>query len=387
MQHRYASRVAILLCFVILIGCSPSKKEETNSQPVDSVKASLEKQELPKADTSSVAKPVEKKVEPVKKAAPVEKKVEPIAVKKTEPVKAVVKEPAKTKEPEPKTSPVKEVVTETPKTEVVEVTKPVEEPVKKEPVKPVAEKKDTVTTKKTEVAKKPKGKPYYFKVIRKDDGKEIFGELQLQEALGATQYQLVKSGELIYLEAPRNKRGSYNIVALLPGYKEKSLIFLYNNPPIEIGPQNEEIITLVVDKAKTGDYVDFNNVHFFRNASILRPASKNELDQLVILLKENPRYKIRIHGHCNGTQDRESYLMGTSTDFFAMDPKTNKKTTISAKDLSEARAESVKNYLVKQGIDPERIVTKAEGGKIPIYPESGTLGQYNDRIEVEFTKH
>jgi outer membrane protein OmpA-like peptidoglycan-associated protein len=386
MQHCYAGKVALMLCLVILIGCSSSKKEENNTSPANSVKAPLEKQEPPKADTSSIAKPVETKPEPVKKVEPAVKKAEPVVVQKTEPAKPVTKEPVKTKEPEPKTTPAKEVVTETPKTEVV-VTKPAEEPVKKEPIKPVTEKKDTATTKKPEVAKKPKGKPYYFKVIRKEDGKEILGELQLQEALGATQYQLVKSGELIYLEAPRNKRGSYNIVALLPGYKEKSLIFLYNNPPIEIGPQNEEIITLVVDKAKTGDYVDFNNVHFFRNASILRPASKNELDQLVILLKENPRYKIRIHGHCNGTQDRESYLMGTSTDFFAMDPKTNKKTTISAKDLSEARAESVKSYLVKQGIDPERIATKAEGGKIPIYPESGTLAQYNDRIEVEFTKH
>ncbi|HLZ17713.1 MAG TPA: OmpA family protein, partial [Cyclobacteriaceae bacterium] len=234
---------------------------------------------------------------------------------------------------------------------------------------------------------KPKGKPYYFKVVRKDDGKEIFGSLQLQEVIGASQFQVVRSGEIVYLEEPRNRRGAYSIVALLPGYRQSSLVFGYFNPPIEKGPNNEDVITLTLDKARSGDYIDFNNVHFFKNTSILRPVSQAELDELVNLLKENLRYKIKIYGFCNGTQDRESYTMGTSANFFAMDPKANKKATISSKDLSEERAENVKAYLVKQGIAADRISTKGEGGRIPLYQEGGTLGQYNDRIEIEFVKH
>ncbi len=234
--------------------------------------------------------------------------------------------------------------------------------------------------------KKPTGKPYYFKIVRKDDGKEIFGSLQLQESAGATQFQLVKSGEIVYLEQPRNKRGAYTIVALLPGYRQSSLVFGYFNPPITTGSKNEEIVTLTLDKARAGDYVDFNNVHFFKNTSIMRPVSQAELDELVNLLKESLKYKIKIYGYCNGTQDRESYTMGTSANFFAMDPKTNKKETISSKELSVARAENVKAYLVKQGIDASRISTRGEGGKVPLYPESGTMGQYNDRVEVEFVK-
>jgi outer membrane protein OmpA-like peptidoglycan-associated protein len=79
--------------------------------------------------------------------------------------------------------------------------------------------------------------------------------------------------------------------------------------------------------------------------------------------------------------------MGTSTEFFALDPKGNKKETITSKELSVARAESVKAYLIQQGIDASRISTKGEGGRVPLYPESGTLGQYNDRVEVEFVKN
>ena len=60
---------------------------------------------------------------------------------------------------------------------------------------------------------------------------------------------------------------------------------------------------------------------------------------------------------------------------------------ITEKELSIARAENVKAYLVKQGVDASRITTKGEGGKVPLYPESGAMGQYNDRIEIEFVKN
>jgi outer membrane protein OmpA-like peptidoglycan-associated protein len=277
------------------------------------------------------------------------------------------------------------------------VIEPVKEPVK-EPVIEAPPVKDTVNVtppkidssliKKPEPeVKKPKGKPFYFKTVSKADGKELFGHLQLREAVDASQYEAIKSGEIVYLEAPKNKKGSYNVIAQLPGYKQTNLVFVYANPAIEKGPQNEAIITLTLDKARKGDYIDFNNVHFFKNTSVLQPESQNELDGLVNLMKENTKYKIKIHGHCNGTQVRESYTIGTSTNFFAMDPTGNKKETISSKDLSYARAETVRAYMVQQGIENDRITLKGEGGKVPLYPEGGTLGQYNDRVEVEFVKN
>lgn len=275
---------------------------------------------------------------------------------------------------EPVIEPVKEPVIETP---------PVKDSVKIEPPKI-----DSSLVKKPEPEKKkPKGKPFYFKTVSKADGKEVFGNLQIQETSNASQYQAVKSGEIVYLEAPKNKKGTYMLTAELPGYGPVKTAFTYANPSAEKGSQDESIITLTLNKAKKGDYIEFNNVHFFKNTSVLQPESQDELDGLVNLLKENPKYKIKIHGHCNGTQVRESYTMGTSTNFFAMDPTGNKKETISSKDLSYARAETVRAYLVQQGVENDRITLKGEGGKVPLYPEGGTLGQYNDRIEVEFTKN
>jgi len=47
----------------------------------------------------------------------------------------------------------------------------------------------------------------------------------------------------------------------------------------------------------------------------------------------------------------------------------------------------VKAYLVQQGVEANRISTKGEGGAVPLYAEDGTLGERNDRVEVEFVKH
>lgn len=301
------------------------------------------------------------------------------AVAKTEPKEAppVV---AKTEpKPEPKVEPVKEpekppVVVETPA---------------KDTIKAVVQKIDSSLIKKEppKEAPKPKGKPFYFKIVSKADGKEVKGNIQLMEAVGASQYRLIKSGEVVYIEAPANKKGAYGIVTQIPGFKEGLLTFDYANPGGDKGLQNEDVITLELDKAKKGDYIDFNNVHFFKNTAIMQPDSRSELDALVGLLKENPKYKIKVYGYVNKKQSRESITMGTSTEFFALDNKANKRGIISAKQLSAARAETVKAYLVQQGIEASRISTKGEGGAVPLYAEDGTLGERNDRVEVEFVKH
>jgi len=285
------------------------------------------------------------------------------------------------------------------------VEKPVEEkPVEEKPIveiKPVEEKPvvmdsvklDTTAVKPIEekpieekpVVKKPAGKPFIFK-LQTADGEVVTGEVHVQESANATRYQAFKGNETVYIEAPQNARGNYVVVTQAAGYQPVSMILSYREPSPESGPDGEAIIPIEVSKVKRGDYIDFTNVRFFRNSAILEPAAQNELDGLADLMKESATYKIRIHGHCNGNQDKEGSILGSSTNFFALEPGKNKIGKFSAKELTSERAATVKAYLVSQGIAASRIDTKGEGGKIPLYPEGGTLGQYNDRIEIEITK-
>jgi len=278
-----------------------------------------------------------------------------------------------------------------------------EKPVEEKPIEPVEVKKDSVlfepvvvaadssTIKKPRVVKppekKPEGKPFMFKFVNAATGNDVIGEVHIQESVKATQYQAFRANEVAYLKAPVNKNGTYTLITQAPGFKQMRTTLAYNDPGVSQGDQGEYIIALDLTKAKTGDYIDFNNVHFVRNSSIMNPESQNELDGLVALMKENPRYKIKIHGHCNGKQVREIIVLGTSQKFFQMDPGSNVKETVSANVLSLERANAVKAYLVSQGIGPEKIKVKGEGGRIPLYPEASTLASYNDRVEVEVKKN
>lgn len=273
--------------------------------------------------------------------------------------------------------------------------------VEKPPV--VEEKKDTVvfepvvavvdsaTIKKPEEVKppvkKPEGKPFLFKLVNAESGNEVVGEVHLQESKRATQYQAFRGNEIAYLKAPANKEGTYVLVTNAPGYQQVQMTVTFKDPGGTAGSEGEAIIPIELQKAKRGDYIDFNNVHFIRNSSIMTPGSQNELDGLVALMKENTKYKIKIHGHCNGTQTREIIVRGTSDKFFEMDPGKNKKETASDNELSDERANAVKAYMMSQGIEEKRISTKAEGGKAYLYPEGSTLSSYNDRVEVEVKKN
>ena len=165
--------------------------------------------------------------------------------------------------------------------------------------------------------------------------------------------------------------------------------FAYKDPlPVSsgTGSEGELIIPLSITRVKRGDYIEFSNVSFYRNSVVMQPASQSELDGLADLMTEHTDYKVRIHGHCNGTDSRDIITLGTSTKFFESDI-TNAKTHASAKEFTELRAEAVRRYLVTQGVSVERMLTKGQGGKMMVYPQNSVYANYNDRVEVEIIRH
>jgi len=273
------------------------------------------------------------------------------------------------------------------------------EPVKEEPIVEVKKeepKKDSVITApavkvdstavKAELKPKPDGKPFYFKLTNGEGGNEVNGEVHIMTSARSNQYQAFPVNRLVYIKAPTG--GTLQITTLAAGYKEMKRAINYSDPAAsaaEVGANQEAIIAFPLIQVSSGDYVEFSNVRFFQNSAILQPESKNELDGLIDLMKGNPKYKIKIHGHCNGNKQRDAVSKGSSAEFFAPDPG-NVKESVSAKRLTELRAEIVKDYLVSQGIEEDRISIKAEGGKANIYPSNSTLAIHNDRVEVEITR-
>lgn len=269
-------------------------------------------------------------------------------------------------------------VTEQPQADSVTTEPIVETP--KEPIVTDQPKKEPDAT----TMPKPVGKPFIFKLVS-ETGEPIVGEIHVFEPNGTSQsYQSFPSNQIVYLPAPKDPSQVYAIATLAAGYKELNRAVDYKDPAAsaaQLGTGNEFIVDLPLVHVKMGDYIEFSNVRFFQNSVMLHPESKEELDGLVELMKENPRYKVNVHAHCNGTQDRNIVPRAANEYFGASTGNTRK--TVSAKQLTELRAELVKDYLVSQGISAKRIKTKGEGGAATIYPTNSILSNRNDRVEIE----
>lgn len=107
--------------------------------------------------------------------------------------------------------------------------------------------------------------------------------------------------------------------------------------------------------------VILKNVFFETGSAALLPESALELNRLKNLLEENPALKIRINGHTDNVGSEADNLL-----------------------LSKQRAKAVYDYLVQQGIGPERLQYEGYGENRPIATNETPEGrQENRRTEFE----
>jgi outer membrane protein OmpA-like peptidoglycan-associated protein len=111
---------------------------------------------------------------------------------------------------------------------------------------------------------------------------------------------------------------------------------------------------------KVGKKVVLNNILFQLGKAILTTGSYAELDKLYGILTDNPQMKIEISGH---------------TDKTGSEPLNFK--------LSEDRAKSVVEYLVRKGIDRSRLEYRGYGSLQPIADNGTEAGRAKNR-RVEF---
>lgn len=110
-----------------------------------------------------------------------------------------------------------------------------------------------------------------------------------------------------------------------------------------------------------GAKISLRNIFFETNSFKLKNESKYELIKLKEFLKSNPNVRIEISGH---------------TDNVGADAANQT--------LSSNRAKSVYDYIIKQGIEPTRLVFKGYGKSQPIETNSTETGRSkNRRTEIK----
>lgn len=156
------------------------------------------------------------------------------------------------------------------------------------------------------------------------------------------------------------------LVAVLPKSNEFCLnIFKQNysfySQNIYFGnDSNDKNLEIYLEPITKNQIITLNNIYYETNSYKLDEKSKIELNNLVEFLKINPTIKIQINGHTDSVGSFK-YNM----------------------ELSEKRAREVANYIIKEGIEANRITYKGFGYTKPIAEnQNENTKKLNRRTEI-----
>ncbi|HLZ17380.1 MAG TPA: OmpA family protein [Cyclobacteriaceae bacterium] len=257
-------------------------------------------------------------------------------------------------------------------------------------------KTDPITT---EVIENPKAAPVYepqtlkntpvfLSLFNATNNEVVDGDVDVVNTETGKLITKVKGNNYITLPNPGTKSGNLTLINNTFGFRKEQLDINYKETerdtlrPYVTLVGNFYMINFGLIKIRKGDISTLYNVYFFNDAAIMLPDSKYQLNSLLQLMKDNPTMKIILHGHTNGNGRGKIIYMGQSQNFFVV-TKDVVSGTGSAKELSEARAETIKMFLVDQGIDDARIAVKGWGGSRMIHDKSSSYARKNIRVDVE----
>ncbi|MFB6305734.1 MAG: OmpA family protein [Flavobacteriales bacterium] len=159
-----------------------------------------------------------------------------------------------------------------------------------------------------------------------------------------------KTGEFI-VTLPTNRDYALNVSN--EGYLFFSENFTLKGQHKQKDPYKKDIPLVPIKKGKS---IVLKNVFFETAKYNLKPRSKAELDKLVKFLEKNPNIKIQLSGHTDKVgKEKDNQI------------------------LSENRAQSVVDYLIKNGIDKNRLTAKGFGEKKPIATNETEKGRAKNR--------
>jgi len=233
-----------------------------------------------------------------------------------------------------------------------------------------------------------KNTPVFLSLFNLQNNEVIDGEVEVVNAETSKLIARVKGNDYIKIPNPGTKSGNLTLVSNTFGFRKEQLEINYKETerdtlrPYVTLVGNFYMINFGLSKIHKGDISTLYNVYFYNDAAIMLPDSKYQLNSLLEMMKASSTMKILLHGHTNGNGRGKIIYMGPSQDFFKI-TKDVVQGSGSAKELSEARAETIKMWLVDQGISDIRIEVKGWGGNRMLHDKSSSFARKNIRVDVE----
>jgi outer membrane protein OmpA-like peptidoglycan-associated protein len=189
-----------------------------------------------------------------------------------------------------------------------------------------------------------------IKVRDVESGAPVTGQIVIRELnrLNA----LYSASDLIF---PKDRTLSFNISIDAFGY------FPYDNTFKFTGKNSDTLLVQLVP-VQIGKQIEIEGIEFFPQSNKLLPISEERLKRIRDFLIFNEDIKIEIQGHVHHVG----------------------RNGFASKRLSRRRAQSVKDFLVKNGIDKNRLLAVGYGNTQMRYPnaQSASEERANRRVEV-----
>jgi outer membrane protein OmpA-like peptidoglycan-associated protein len=231
----------------------------------------------------------------------------------------------------------------------------------------------------------------YVNTINVKKFKEVRGAIEIRDNQRDKKLKAVNSHQLFGVNDPKNGNHTIKVVSRIFGYRPAERVINLEQPINDSTSMYVEtigdsiIVNFDLERLRKGEIAVMWNVLFFKDAAIMRPESKGELNNLLAMLKENDRLKIKIHGHTNGSSHGKLlHLNLEDKDFFSLSGN-HMEDVGSAKKLSEYRGYAIQHYLMEQGIDESRMEITGWGGKKMLYDKHDSRARKNVRVEIEIT--
>jgi outer membrane protein OmpA-like peptidoglycan-associated protein len=230
--------------------------------------------------------------------------------------------------------------------------------------------------------------PIFLSVYRVRDDKNVDADIRVYDPENSKLLATLKSNRYMNVSDPKTKSGRIILVASAFGYSDAKVEIGYLNTEKDTVQKNVVYfgsyfqLKFPMQKMSTGQEVILSKVSFFNDAAIMTPASKDQMQALLNMLQETPTMRIRLSGHTNSNDRGKIIYVGPSKNYFGLAADRIEKSG-SAKELSTARAQIIKDWLVGQGIAEDRVEVVGWGGTKPLYDKKSPNARKNGRVEME----
>ncbi len=208
------------------------------------------------------------------------------------------------------------------------------------------------------VQEKPKPVVLVLKTVDKKTRETLETDISIVSTGNGKSVPVKRIGSGLYQAQFNNEtKSQYKITVQKSGYMYKNIAV---SVPAMTTRNNKIAKQVMLDRIKVGYSSVIRNIYFDFGTARLKSSSNPELNNLLKVLEENPRYIIEISGHTDNVGTKEFNLW-----------------------LSKRRAQAIVNYMIKKGQSEGRFLVEGYGEERPLASNDDEKSgrEFNRRVE------